>query len=70
VRYLELEGMLRHQHLVKLLGFCNQDDHRVLVYEYMPSGSLESHLFRSKQLLSGFSEMYIFLLHRSNRLLI
>jgi serine/threonine protein kinase len=41
-------GMLSHPHLVKLVGFCNQDDHRMLVYEYMPGQSLESHLFKSK----------------------
>ncbi|KAI4976373.1 hypothetical protein ZWY2020_049980 [Hordeum vulgare] len=40
-------GMLSHPHLVKLLGFCNQDDHRMLVYEYMPRGSLENHLFNN-----------------------
>ncbi|KAK3131875.1 hypothetical protein QOZ80_6AG0512720 [Eleusine coracana subsp. coracana] len=44
-------GMLSHPHLVKLVGFCNQDDHRMLVYEYMPKGSLENHLF--KNLLSS-----------------
>ncbi|XP_047075508.1 serine/threonine-protein kinase RIPK-like [Lolium rigidum] len=40
-------GMLSNPHLVKLLGFCNQDDHRMLVYEYMPRGSLENHLFKN-----------------------
>ncbi|KAL5200225.1 hypothetical protein ABZP36_021428 [Zizania latifolia] len=40
-------GMLSHPHLVNLVGFCNQDDHRMLVYEYMPRGSLENHLFKN-----------------------
>ncbi|EER89389.1 serine/threonine-protein kinase RIPK [Sorghum bicolor] len=40
-------GMLSHPHLVKLVGFCNQDDHRMLVYEYMPRQSLENHLFKN-----------------------
>jgi len=39
--------MLSHPHLVKLVGFCNQDDHRMLVYEYMPRQSLENHLFKN-----------------------
>jgi serine/threonine protein kinase len=43
--------MLSHPNLVKLVGFCHQDDHRMLVYEYMPRGSLENHLF--KNLLSS-----------------
>uniref|UniRef100_A0A0E0GDK6 non-specific serine/threonine protein kinase n=1 Tax=Oryza nivara TaxID=4536 RepID=A0A0E0GDK6_ORYNI len=44
-------GMLSHPHLVKLIGYCCQDDHRMLVYEYMARGSLEHHLF--KNLLSS-----------------
>uniref|UniRef100_A0A0E0K8C3 non-specific serine/threonine protein kinase n=1 Tax=Oryza punctata TaxID=4537 RepID=A0A0E0K8C3_ORYPU len=37
--------VLNHPHLVSLVGFCAQGDERLLVYEYMPFGSLESHLF-------------------------
>lgn len=40
-------GQLRHPHLVKLIGYCCEDEHRLLVYEYMPRGSLENQLFRS-----------------------
>ncbi|KAL3585878.1 hypothetical protein D5086_012745 [Populus alba] len=39
-------GQLRHPHLVKLIGYCCEDDHRLLVYEFMFRGSLENHLFR------------------------
>ncbi|KAL4332198.1 hypothetical protein GQ457_07G039610 [Hibiscus cannabinus] len=39
-------GELRHPHLVKLIGYCCEEEHRVLVYEYMPRGSLENQLFR------------------------
>ncbi|KAB2618305.1 serine/threonine-protein kinase [Pyrus ussuriensis x Pyrus communis] len=39
-------GQLRHPHLVKLIGYCCEDEHRLLVYEYMPRGSLENQLFR------------------------
>ncbi|KAJ4844834.1 hypothetical protein Tsubulata_020577, partial [Turnera subulata] len=38
-------GQLRHPNLVKLIGYCCEEDHRVLVYEYMPRGSLENQLF-------------------------
>lgn len=41
-------GQLNHQNLVKLIGHCLEDDHRMLVYEFMPRGSLENHLFRSE----------------------
>ncbi|EOA12307.1 hypothetical protein CARUB_v10007944mg [Capsella rubella] len=43
VNYL---GQLSHPNLVKLIGYCCEDDHRLLVYEYMALGSLEKHLFR------------------------
>ncbi|KAI3816050.1 hypothetical protein L1987_15735 [Smallanthus sonchifolius] len=39
-------GLLNHPNLVKLIGYCLEDDHRMLVYEFMPRGSLENHLFR------------------------
>lgn len=39
-------GQLYHPHLVKLVGYCLEDDQRLLVYEFMPRGSLENHLFR------------------------
>ncbi|KAF7830405.1 serine/threonine-protein kinase RIPK-like [Senna tora] len=39
-------GQLRHPHLVKLIGYCYEEEHRLLVYEYMPRGSLENQLFR------------------------
>eukprot|EP00268_Persea_americana_P041244 TRINITY_DN4104_c1_g2_i2.p1 TRINITY_DN4104_c1_g2~~TRINITY_DN4104_c1_g2_i2.p1 ORF type:complete len:416 (+),score=75.62 TRINITY_DN4104_c1_g2_i2:318-1565(+) len=43
VNYL---GQLYHPNLVKLIGYCLEDEHRLLVYEFMPRGSLENHLFR------------------------
>lgn len=39
-------GQLRHPNLVRLLGYCLEDDHRLLVYEFMSKGSMENHLFR------------------------
>uniref|UniRef100_A0A453KTZ8 Protein kinase domain-containing protein n=1 Tax=Aegilops tauschii subsp. strangulata TaxID=200361 RepID=A0A453KTZ8_AEGTS len=40
-------GQLRHKNLVKLIGYCYEDEHRMLVYEFMSAGSLEKHLFKS-----------------------
>ncbi|XP_059429731.1 probable serine/threonine-protein kinase PBL5 isoform X2 [Corylus avellana] len=37
-------GLADHPNLVKLIGFCAEGDQRLLVYEYMPLGSLENHL--------------------------
>ncbi|GAA0174623.1 hypothetical protein LIER_27975 [Lithospermum erythrorhizon] len=39
-------GNLIHPNLVNLVGYCIEDDQRLLVYEFMPRGSLENHLFR------------------------
>lgn len=41
-------GQLKHPNLVKLVGYCCEEEHRLLVYEFMPRGSLESQLFRSE----------------------
>nr|AHL48504.1 powdery mildew resistance protein [Triticum aestivum] len=43
VNYL---GRLCHPNLLKLIGYCIEDEYRVLVYEWMPRGSLDNHLFR------------------------
>ncbi|XP_044465483.1 probable serine/threonine-protein kinase PBL7 [Mangifera indica] len=37
-------SLLRHPNLVNLIGYCGDGDQRLLVYEYMPLGSLEDHL--------------------------
>ncbi|OAY84816.1 probable serine/threonine-protein kinase PBL25 [Ananas comosus] len=37
-------SLLHHPNLVNLIGYCADGDQRVLVYEYMPRGSLEDHL--------------------------
>ncbi|KFK39885.1 hypothetical protein AALP_AA3G301300 [Arabis alpina] len=39
-------GQLKHKNLVKLIGYCCEEEHRTLVYEFMPRGSLENQLFR------------------------
>ncbi|WOG90923.1 hypothetical protein DCAR_0310170 [Daucus carota subsp. sativus] len=38
-------GSIHHHHLVRLKGFCAEDSHRLLVYEYMANGSLEKWIF-------------------------
>ncbi|XP_019199284.1 PREDICTED: protein kinase 2B, chloroplastic-like [Ipomoea nil] len=43
VNYL---SQLHHTNLVRLIGYCLESENRLLVYEFMPKGSLENHLFR------------------------
>ncbi|XP_042482128.1 receptor protein kinase TMK1-like [Macadamia integrifolia] len=40
---------VRHRHLVALLGYCLDGNERLLVYEYMPQGTLSRHLFGWKE---------------------
>ncbi|XP_059623386.1 probable L-type lectin-domain containing receptor kinase S.5 [Cornus florida] len=42
---LTIINRLRHRHLVPLLGWCHKNGKLLLVYEYMPNGSLDKHLF-------------------------
>ncbi|CAN1313639.1 Serine/threonine-protein kinase PBS1, partial [Linum perenne] len=37
-------SLLHHPNLVSLIGYCADGDQRLLVYEFMPFGSLEDHL--------------------------
>lgn len=41
---LALLSRLHHKHLVGLIGFCQEKDERLLVYEYMSNGALHDHL--------------------------
>ncbi|KAI5408697.1 hypothetical protein KIW84_054509, partial [Lathyrus oleraceus] len=41
---ITLLSRLHHKHLVRLIGFCEENDERLLVYEYMSNGSLHDHL--------------------------
>ncbi|XP_052479281.1 G-type lectin S-receptor-like serine/threonine-protein kinase LECRK1 isoform X2 [Gossypium raimondii] len=38
-------GQTHHKNLVRLIGYCDEAEHRLLVYEFMQNGSLSSFLF-------------------------
>ncbi|KAG8364400.1 hypothetical protein BUALT_Bualt19G0124900 [Buddleja alternifolia] len=41
---LDLLSRLNHAHLLNLLGYCEENGERLLVYEFMANGSLHEHL--------------------------
>lgn len=43
---LNTVGLIHHKNLVSLRGFCLERSKRFIIYDYMPNGSLESHLFQ------------------------
>uniref|UniRef100_A0A6N2KHP1 non-specific serine/threonine protein kinase n=1 Tax=Salix viminalis TaxID=40686 RepID=A0A6N2KHP1_SALVM len=46
---VETIGSVHHFNLVRLIGFCAEKSCRLLVYEYMSNGSLDSWIFKKSQ---------------------
>ncbi|KAL6874040.1 hypothetical protein ACP4OV_014122 [Aristida adscensionis] len=38
-------GQIHHRNLVRMIGYCKEGKHRMLVFEFMPGGSLRRFLF-------------------------
>lgn len=47
INEVHLLSQIRHQNLVCLEGFCYEAKQQILVYEYLPGGSLADHLYGS-----------------------
>uniref|UniRef100_A0A0D9X9Q0 non-specific serine/threonine protein kinase n=1 Tax=Leersia perrieri TaxID=77586 RepID=A0A0D9X9Q0_9ORYZ len=47
VKEVDIINRLRHRNIVPLIGYCYKKGQLLLVYEYMPNGSLDQHLFSS-----------------------
>ncbi|KAJ4818390.1 Serine/threonine-protein kinase [Rhynchospora pubera] len=51
-------GMIHHNNLVKLLGFCSKGAQQMLVYECMPFGSLDTYLFSNGRYVINWKTRY------------
>lgn len=62
---------IRHRNLVTLLGYCQESGYQMLVFEYLPNGSICSHLYgnrnkkkngKKKRKRTHFVQLFPFLL--------
>ena len=45
---VEMLSQLSHPHLVSLIGYCNDEDDMIIVYDFMANGTLRDHLYGSE----------------------
>jgi len=51
-------GRLRHRNLVQLYGYCRRKSELLLVYDYMPNGSLDNYLYNQPKVRLSWSQRF------------
>ncbi|XP_043687948.1 probable receptor-like protein kinase At1g30570 [Telopea speciosissima] len=46
LKEIEMLSKIWHEHVVSMIGFCDEENEMILVYEYNANGNLKNHLFR------------------------
>ncbi|PIN11079.1 Serine/threonine protein kinase [Handroanthus impetiginosus] len=54
---IKMLSTVRHEHLVSLIGYCNDGQERVLIYQYMTRGTLADHLYKINRLRKSNSPL-------------
>ncbi|KAL5562745.1 hypothetical protein UlMin_032492 [Ulmus minor] len=49
VSEVKIISRVKHRNLVQLIGWCHEKGEFLLIYEFMPNGSLDFHLFRGSK---------------------
>ncbi|XP_028756047.1 LRR receptor-like serine/threonine-protein kinase FEI 1 [Neltuma alba] len=58
-RELEILGSIKHRYLVNLRGYCNSPTSKLLIYDYLPRGSLDEVLHEKSEQLDWDSRLNI-----------
>ncbi|KAL7592904.1 hypothetical protein Lser_V15G33127 [Lactuca serriola] len=56
---IHMLSKLRHTHLVTLIGFCDENKEMILVYQYIPNGTLYDHLHKAEIPLNWMQRLKI-----------
>ncbi|XP_048139007.1 L-type lectin-domain containing receptor kinase IV.1-like [Rhodamnia argentea] len=51
-------GRLRHRNIVSLLGYCRRKGELLLVYDYMPNGSLDKYLYNQPKITLNWRQRF------------
>ncbi|XP_060674107.1 L-type lectin-domain containing receptor kinase IV.1-like [Ziziphus jujuba] len=51
-------GRFRHRNLVALLGYCRRKGELLLVYDYMPNGSLDKYLYDHQETILNWTQRF------------
>ncbi|CAA7033722.1 unnamed protein product [Microthlaspi erraticum] len=54
-------GRMSHRNLVPLLGYCRRKNELLLVYDYMPNGSLDKYLYNSPEVTLDWKQSNVLL---------
>ncbi|KAM7252446.1 hypothetical protein ACFE04_024329 [Oxalis oulophora] len=51
-------GHLRHRNLVQFMGYCRREGELLLVYDYMPNGSLDKYLYNKPNVILNWRQRF------------